>query len=47
MSFGKVVEATLKNAGIIQMKIELLQEIAALKEMLGSVSDKSEMDNMR
>jgi hypothetical protein len=43
----RVAQAMLKNAGIVPVEIELLQEIAALQELLGSTNEKSEMDNMR
>ena len=35
----RVAQAMLKNAGMVPVEIELLQEIAALKELLAITSD--------
>ena len=43
----RVAQTMLKNAGMVPVEIELLQEIAALKELLGSISDESKKDKMR
>ena len=43
----RVAQAMLKNAGMVPVEIELLQEIAALKEMLVSSSDEPEKDKIR
>ena len=43
----RVAQAVLKNAGMVPVEIELLQEIAALKELLVSIRDKSEVDKIR
>ena len=43
----RVAQAMLKNAGMVSVEIELLQEIAALKELLGSAKDESEKDKIR
>ena len=43
----RVAQAILKNAGMVPMEIELLQEIAALKELLGMTSAESEKDKLR
>jgi len=38
----RVAQAMLKNAGMVPVEIELLQEIAALKESLGSMEKEIE-----
>ena len=43
----RVAQAMLKNAGMVSAEIELLQEIAALKESLESASDESGKDKIR
>ena len=43
----RVAQAMLKNAGMVPVEIELLQEIAALKELLGSARDETEKDKIR
>ena len=43
----RVAQTMLKNAGMVPMEIELLQEIAALKEMLGSISNESKKEKLR
>ena len=43
----RVAQAMLKNAGMVPVEIELLQEIAALKELLAITSDESEKDKIQ
>lgn len=43
----RVAQAMLKNAGVLPIEIELLQEIAALKERLGIESDQTEKEKIR
>ncbi len=43
----RVAQAVLKNAGMVPVEIELLQEIAVLKELLGSARDESERGKIR
>jgi hypothetical protein len=43
----RVAQTLLKNAGMVPVEIELLQEIAALKELLGSARDVSEKDKIQ
>ena len=43
----RVAQAMLKNAGMVPVEIELLQEIAAVKELLDSVRDEAERDKLR
>lgn len=43
----RVAQAMLKNAGMVPVEIELLQEIAVLKEMLVSINDEPEKDKIR
>jgi hypothetical protein len=43
----RVAQAMLKNAGMIPVEIELLQEIAALKESLTLVNDETEREKIR
>ena len=43
----RVAQALLKNAGMVPVEIELLQEIAALKEALAVTSDETEKDKIR
>ena len=43
----RVAQSVLKNAGMIPLEIELLQEIAALKEALKSTNDAIEVVNIR
>jgi hypothetical protein len=43
----RVAQTLLKNAGMVPVEIELLQEIAALKELLGSAVDVSEKDKIQ
>ena len=42
-----VAQAILKNAGMLPVEIELLQEMAVLKELLGSARDEPEKDKLR
>ena len=42
----RVAQAMLKNAGMVPVEIELLQEIAAYKETLSAAMDKSEKDKL-
>ena len=43
----RVAQSMLKNAGMVPVEIELLQEIAALKEMLYSPLEDSEKNKYR
>lgn len=43
----RVAQAMLKNAGMVPVEIELLQEIAALKESLASAGDDAEINRIR
>ena len=43
----RVAQAMLKNAGMVPVEIELLQDIAALKETLAVTSDGPEKDKVR
>jgi len=43
----RVAQAMLKNAGMVPLEIELLQEMAILKELLESVSAEAEKDKPR
>ena len=43
----RVAQTMLKNAGMVSAEIELLQEIAALRELLDSTSDESAKDKIR
>ena len=43
----RVAQAMLKNAGMVPIEIELLQEIASLKEFFGSAKDEHEKDKIR
>lgn len=43
----RVAQSMLKNAGMVPVEIELLQEIAALKEMLYALIDENEKDKKR
>lgn len=43
----RVAQAMLKNAGMVPMEIELLQEIAALKETLAATRDENEIPNIQ
>jgi len=43
----RVAQSMLKNAGMVPVEIELLQEIAALKEMLASPLDEGELSKYR
>ena len=43
----RVAQSVLKNAGMVPVEIELLQEIAAVKELLDSVRDEAERDKLR
>ncbi|MBN1452543.1 MAG: DUF1992 domain-containing protein [Anaerolineales bacterium] len=43
----RVAQGVLKNAGMVPAEIELLQEIAALKELLGSANVESGNDKIR
>ena len=43
----RVAQAMLKNAGMVPVEIELLQDIAALKETLGVTGDGPEKDKVR
>ena len=43
----RVAQAMLKNAGMVPVEIELLQEITALKEALAVTSDETEKDKIR
>ena len=42
----RVAQSLLKNAGMVPVEIELLQEIAALKELKNSVYDDNEKDKI-
>ena len=42
----RVAQAMLKNAGMVPVEIELLQDIAALKEVLATTEDEFEKDKM-
>jgi hypothetical protein len=37
----------LKNAGMVSAEVELLQQIAALKERLGTISDEGERSKVQ
>ena len=43
----RVAQAMLKNAGMVPVEIELLQEMAALKELLDSAHDETEKEKLR
>jgi hypothetical protein len=43
----RVAQSVLKNAGIVPVEIELLQEIAALKESLHSANNSAEIEKIR
>lgn len=43
----RVAQSMLKNAGMVPMEIELLQEIAALKESLHFIRGKTELASSR
>ena len=43
----RVAQTMLKNAGMVPIEIELLQEMAALKESLGSANDEKEKAKIR
>ena len=43
----RVAQSVLKNAGIVPVEIELLQEIAALKDSLLIASDSSKIEKIR
>ncbi len=43
----RVAQAMLKNAGMVPVEIELLQEIAALKEILVTTGDEFEKEKAR
>lgn len=43
----RVAQSMLKNAGMVPVEIELLQEIAALKESLHSIRGKTELASNR
>ena len=43
----RVAQAMLKNAGMVPVEIELLQEMAAIKELLDSARDESEKEKLR
>ena len=43
----RVAQAMLKNAGMVPVEIELLQEIAALKEVLAATSSQAEKEKIR
>lgn len=43
----RVAQSMLKNAGMVPVEIELLQEIAALKEMHYALIDENEKDKKR
>ena len=43
----RVAQAMLKNAGMVPIEIELLQEMAVLKESLGSANDEKEKTKIR
>jgi len=42
----RVAQAMLKNAGMVPVEVELLQEIAALKGLLDSARNESEKDKL-
>lgn len=44
---ARVAQAMLKNAGMVPVEIELLQEIAALKELLATTNEIPEKDKIR
>jgi len=43
----RVAQTLLKNAGMVPVEIDLLQEIAALKEALSITTDGAEVDRVR
>ena len=43
----RVAQTMLKNAGMVPAEIELLQEIAALKDALTSLCDSTEIEKIR
>ena len=43
----RVAQSVLKNAGIVPVEIELLKEIAALKESLHAASDSVEIEKIQ
>lgn len=43
----RVARAMLKNAGMVPVEIELMQEIVALKEMIASLTDGAEQAKYR
>ena len=43
----RVAQAMLKNAGMVPVEIELLQEIAVLKELLATTGVESDKDQIR
>ena len=43
----RVAQAMLKNAGMVPVEIELLQEIAVLKELLATTEVESDKDQIR
>ena len=43
----RMAQSMLKNAGMVPIEIELLQEIAALKEKVNSLPDEGEKDKFR
>jgi hypothetical protein len=43
----RVAQTMLKNAGLVPVEIELLQEVAALKELLRSTKDEAELAGSR
>ena len=43
----RVVQAMLKNAGMVPVEIELLQEIASVKELLEAARDEAERSKLR
>lgn len=43
----RLAYSTLKNAGYVSAEVELLQEIAALKEKLAEITDEDEQSRIR
>ena len=43
----RVAQAMLKNAGMVSVEVELLQEITALKELILSMSDEAQKTKWR
>lgn len=43
----RMAQAMLKNADMVPVEIELLQDIVALKDLLGSTSDEAQREHIR